>query len=152
MNPPIDFGELYHTGIVVEDIEAAKAEYTDFMGVSFGFQGEADMPVWFPDGAKTVTFRFAYTAQGPHRLELVGALPGTLWTAPSPGHAHHLGYWCDDVPAASAELTRRGAPLAAKLGTLEPDEDGVIVLHRAPSGIYLELVSSEMRAQMFGEE
>jgi catechol 2,3-dioxygenase-like lactoylglutathione lyase family enzyme len=152
MTTPISFGQLYHTGIVVEDFEAAKAEYTELMGVTFGFQGEVEMPVWFPDGPKTVTFRFAYTDQGPHRLELVGEIPGTLWEVPGPGRVHHAGYWCDDVKATSRELSGRGLPLLAKVGVASGDEDASIVFFQAKSGLYIELISSEMKAAMFGEE
>jgi hypothetical protein len=59
----IKFSDLYHTGIVVEDVDAAKAEYTDLTGVTWGPEGEVEMPVCFPDGATTVSFRFAYTTQ-----------------------------------------------------------------------------------------
>jgi hypothetical protein len=152
MTTPINFGTMYHTGIVVKDVDAAMAEYSDIMGVSFGLQGEQEMPVWMPSGARTMNFRFAYTAEGPHRLELVRETPGTLWTMPGVGHAHHLGYWCDDVPAATAELVQRGVPIAAKVGVSDPDEDAAIVLFQAKSGIYLELISSEMRSVMFPED
>jgi len=121
------------------------------MGVTFGFQGEVEMPVWSPDGAKSVTFRFAYTDQGPHRLELVGAIPGTLWEVEGPGRIHRTGYWCNDVQAASAHMLSRGLFLLAKVGVADGDEDASIVFFQAGSGLYIELISSETRAAMFGD-
>jgi hypothetical protein len=148
---PIAFGELYHTGIVVDDVDAAKAEYTDVMGVGWGPEGEYEVPVWLPDGARTVTFKLAYSSEGPHRLELVRAIPGTLWTVSGPGHAHHLGYWSDDVAGASEELSRRGLPLVARVGTTERDGEPSAVFHQARTGAYIELVTSAARAGMFGD-
>jgi catechol 2,3-dioxygenase-like lactoylglutathione lyase family enzyme len=150
MAAPVVFGELYHTGIVVDDVEAAKAEYTDVMGVEWGPEGEYDVPVWLPDGRRNVTFKMAYTAQGPHRLELVRAIPGTLWTVTGPGMAHHLGYWSDDVTGASEELSRRGLALLAKVAVDEDDANPVAVFHQARTGAYIELVSSAGREAMFG--
>lgn len=149
--PPVDFGELYHTGIIVDDVDAAKEEYSELMGVTWGLEGERDVPVWMPEGARTMSFRFAYTAEGPHRLELVRPTPGTLWEVTGVGHAHHLGYWCADVAGTSRELARRGLPLRAKVGVDDEADDAGIVLHQARTGVYIELVDVANRERMFGE-
>ena len=81
-------------------------------------QGESEQPVVLEGGPARLTFGFAYSIQDPHRIELVQAIPGTLWEVPRPGGAHHLGYWSDDVPAMSAALAARGLPLAARVGTV----------------------------------
>src|SRR5688572_25212443 len=149
MEPLVAFAELYHTGIVVDDVDAAKEEYSDLMGVTWGLEGEVDVPVWMPEGARTMSFRYAYTAEGPHRLELVRPTPGTIWTVSGVGHAHHLGYWCDDVVGASAELSRRGLPLRARVGVDTAEGDVPIVIHQARTGIYIELVDASRRDVMF---
>lgn len=151
MIPVINFSNLFHTGIVVDDIDAAKTEYTDMLGVTWEFTGELDMPVWFPTGASTVSFCYAYTSEGPHRLELVRQQPGTLWTVAGAGQVHHLGYWCDDIAAASAELANRGLRLCAKVGADDPDTAAPIVIHQAKTGGYVELVDVAMRPIMFGD-
>jgi hypothetical protein len=152
MSAPINFGRLYHTGIVVDDVEAAKTEYSDLLGVTWGFQGENDMPVWFPDGARTLTFRYAYTVEGPHRLELVGPIPGTLWSVSRCGQPHHFGYWCDDIAGVCAALEQRGLEPLAKLGVTEPDQVPMIAFFEPRAGGYIELVDSSLRAQMFPDE
>jgi hypothetical protein len=149
VTPVIKTSNLFHTGIVVADIEAAKQEYTDLAGFTWGSQGEVEMPVWFPTGPSTISFCFAYTSEGPHRLELVRELPGTLWTASGAGQVHHLGYWCEDVEDASAELVRRGMPLCAKVGVDDADALAPIVIHQARTG-YVELVDMAMQDMMFG--
>lgn len=150
MSPtPINFGDLYHTGIVVSDVDHAKIEYSDLFGVTWGLEGEAEMPVWLPSGARVVNFKFAYTNEGPHRLELVQAIDNSLWSVSDVGQAHHFGYWCEDVTATSAELERRGVPLAAKIGVDSKDSESMFVMHRMNSGAYLELVSAAVREHMF---
>lgn len=148
-NAPINFGDLYHTGIVVSDVDRAKIEYSDLFGVTWGLQGETEMPVWLPSGARIVNFKFAYTNEGPHRLELVQAIEDSLWGVTGIGQAHHFGYWCENVSATSKELERRGIPLAAKIGVDSKDADSMFVMHRLNSGAFIELVSAAMREHMF---
>lgn len=147
-----DHADLYHTGIVVHDLERAKAELSEQLGIAWGLQGESEQPVVLDSGPVRLTFGFAYSAEGPHRIELVQAIPGTLWEVPRPGSAHHLGYWSDDVPAMSAALAARGLPLAARVGTGQPDGPVPIVMHRAPSGLYVELVDRALREVLFGQD
>ena len=147
-----DHADLYHTGIVVHDLEKAKAEMSEQLGLTWGVQGESEQPVVLDGGPATLTFGFAYSARGPHRIEVVQAIPGTLWEVPRPGSAHHLGYWSDDVPAMSAALAARGLPLAARVGTGQPDGEAPIVMHRAPSGLYVELVDRSLREVLFGQD
>ena len=71
---------------------------------------------------------------------------------PRPGSAHHLGYWSADVPAMSAALAARGLPLAARVGIGQPDVPAPIVMHRAPSGLCIELVGRSMREMLFGRD
>src|SRR5438067_13926869 len=68
---PVRHADLYHTGIVVDDIEAAKDELSVALGVTWGPEGSSERAVLLADGPRTMTFTFAYSAEGPHRLELV---------------------------------------------------------------------------------
>jgi hypothetical protein len=147
-----DHADMYHTGIVVHDLERAKAEMSQQLGIGWGIQGESEQAVVLESGPAKLTFRFAYSERGPHRIELVQAIPGTLWEVPWPGSAHHLGYWSDDVPAMSAALTARGLPLAACVGTGQQGGPVSIVMHRAPSGLYVELVDRSLREMLFGQD
>ena len=71
---PLRHSDLYHTGIVVTDVDAAKAELTVTLGITWGFEAAVDMPVVLADGERTLPFRMCYSADGPHRLELVHLL------------------------------------------------------------------------------
>jgi len=147
---PLNHRDLYHTGIVVADVQLAKREYTEALGVSWGLEAEREVPVLLESGPRTVTFRFAYTNEGPHRIELVQQIENTLWTTTAPGHVHHLGYWCDDLRAVSHALLQWGAPRTAAIGATTEAEPWVAVMHRLPSGAHVELVDRAREPDMFG--
>jgi len=128
---PADF---FHTGIVVADLDTAMkdltalADYrwttpmTNTIAVRIGTEIQS-----VPD----VTFRMSYSVQAPH-LELVQAIPGTLWT-PAPGTAaHHLSYFVDEVAMASQRLEAAG--FAFEAGT------DVFAYHNNPLGVRIEIV------------
>jgi hypothetical protein len=148
----LNHANLFHTGLVVDDVESAKAEYSDVAGVEWGPEGEVEMPVWLLAGPQTISFRFAYTTEGPHRIELVRHIPDTIWTSDGGGRVHHLGYWCDDIAGASKELALRGAPLCARVGVDNPDDPAPFLLHRLANGSFIELVDIAARTAMFGEQ
>jgi hypothetical protein len=146
--------DLYHTGVVVTDLVGSMAEYERTLGVTWGFgshrvpAGTLEQPLLTRQGARTVRFQFVYSNEGPHRLELVQAIPETVWAVPSPG-AHHLGYWSDDIVADSAHLSAAGAPWTVRMGVTVEEERPYAVMHRLPSGLDVELVDRALASLMF---
>lgn len=139
---PLRHANLFHTGIVVDDLAAAQDELGELLGVTW-FEGGGDVRVLTDDGARTVRAAYALSREGPHHVELAQSVAGTVWTATAPGQAHHLGYWVDDVAAASAELARLGSP---RIATIAPADDAppMCAYHQA-NGLYVEIVSRAMR-------
>lgn len=142
-------GDVFHTGFVVEDLDAAKRELGSLFELEWTPVEEREMPLRGPDGPFRPTLRFTYTRQGPHRLELLEATPGTIWMPPVAAAggtlaAHHIGVWCDDLAATSRRLVADGAP---RLATYDGDgEDAVgFAYHRLPTGALIELVDSARR-------
>ncbi|PXY36590.1 VOC family protein [Prauserella flavalba] len=143
--------DIYHTGFVVPDLDAAKADLTTVFGVTWTGVEEREMPVLTPDGPVTARMRFVYSQGGSPRLELLEPVPGTIWEAPSlsfgPGGAHHVGVWADDFAATSAKLEAAGFP---RVLTFD-DGSGQAVrfaYHRLPSGPFVELVDATRRAEL----
>src|SRR3546814_12733252 len=104
--------DLWHTGIVVDDLAGAMTELGAQLGVSW-YEGGAEVRMTTEAGTTTVTTSYALSKEGPHHVELGQSIEGTLWTTPPPAHAHHVGHWVDDVLAASRASTRaatRGSP------------------------------------------
>src|SRR5262249_5438429 len=82
--------DCYHTGLVVDDMAAAAERLTTAMGYQWTKPVEATLSVTTAGGDVEVPFRFIYSVNAPH-LELIQEVPGTIWTAPTGGAAHHLG-------------------------------------------------------------
>jgi len=135
--------DLFHTGIVVDDLEAAKEELGRSLGLTWR-DGGADVRLTDADGVRTVHTAYVLSIEGPHHVELVQAIEGTLWTALAPGHAHHVGYWVDDVPAAAAELVRLGSEQVASIA-IKDGRPPMCTYHRSRTGLYLEVVDRALR-------
>ena len=112
MTHPLSATDLYHTGIVVPDIEAWKTRLTEVAGHRWTETMAADLPVRLADGERVLPLRYAYSLDAPH-IELVQEIPGTPWTPAAHLATHHLGYFCDDLPTTSKRLEEAGFQLEA---------------------------------------
>ncbi|MFO7165834.1 MAG: VOC family protein [Mycolicibacterium hassiacum] len=130
--------DLYHTGVVVADLDAAMARLSAIGGYEWTAPLEFSLPVRIADTDRTVDFRFAYSLQAPH-LELVQQIPGTIWT-PVPGNAaHHLGYFVDDVAAVSERLAAAGFEREACV-VGEGGAAAAFAYHIDAAGVRIEIV------------
>ena len=140
--------DQFHVGVVVDDLDAALAELTDLFGYRWCDIISVPTPVTLPRGDETLEFTFAYSASVP-RLEVIRAMPGTLWEPAADSGIHHLGYWSDDVAADSAELVRarvrdRGHRTTARRRAL------LVASIAAASGPRIELVSRSVQEGLEG--
>ncbi|TDC98397.1 VOC family protein [Actinomadura sp. 7K507] len=144
---PLRHADLFHTGIVVDDLASAKADLGDLLGAGW-HTGGADVRLITDGGARTVRTAYALSREGPHHVELCQAIEGTLWTATAPGRAHHLGYWVDDVASASAAMERFGSPRIASIAVTD-DAPPLCAYHRTRSGLYVEIVGLAFKPLLF---
>jgi hypothetical protein len=141
---PLRHSDLFHTGIVVDDLESAKDRFGELLGVSW-YEGGAEVRIVTEDDSRVVATAYALSAEGPHHVELVQSVEGTLYTPSGTGQAHHLGYWADDVAAASAALSTCGLPQAATICLTNRQASPICAYHQACEGFYVELVSTALR-------
>ncbi|MEV5849798.1 VOC family protein [Streptomyces sp. NPDC048179] len=137
MTHPLRAADLYHTGIVVDDVEAWKARMSEVAGYRWTETMSAELPVRLADGDRVLNLRYTYSLDAPH-IELVQEIPGTPWTAAEHIATHHLGYFCDDLTATSKRLAEAGFALEAC--AVIDGEPSVFAYHLAPSGIRVEIV------------
>ncbi|HMK62084.1 MAG TPA: VOC family protein [Acidimicrobiales bacterium] len=135
---------LYHTGIVVDDFEAALAWFTEVAGYRWCEELALDQTVWTPGGDRTVPIRFAYSMSEP-RLEILQAVPGTVWMPANSG-IHHLGYWSDDVDADLDVLGGAGYEAEVKAPTAKGSS--LWAYCRADGRPRVELVSRSLEPMM----
>jgi hypothetical protein len=74
----------------------------------------------------------------------VQSVAGTLWTVTPPGHAHHLGWWVDDVRAATSALRAQGAE---HLGTIAMTDEAppMCAYLRTTDGLCVEVVNRKFK-------
>lgn len=149
----LDITDIYHTGFVVPDLEAAQAEMSAVFGVTWTDVEDREMPVVTPDGPVLARLRFTYSQGGTPRIELLEPVPGTIWETPSyaagPGGAHHVGAWADDFAATSAKLVDAGFPRVLTFDDGSGEDVAVrFAYHRLPSGGFVELVDASRRAEL----
>jgi len=130
--------DQFHLGIIVADIDASAKELTRVAGLRWSPRIETEVPIWTPEaGVVMRQMRAVYSVEPPH-LELVTAIPGTIWSLDPRRPVQHLGYWSDDLLAESAELEKQGLPRVA--GAMTDGRFYGFVYHATPDGLLLELV------------
>lgn len=122
---------LFHVGLIVPDMTAARASLGESIGVSWTDVTERERQVWMASGGEQkVRFKVCHSMTT-FQIELVEQVEGTIWTSSGSG-LHHLGYWAADLEAESEHLTETGFPLVARTETW--------VYHESPLGFYVELL------------
>jgi len=134
--------DLYHTGIVVDDLEAAMEWFTKSAGYTWTDIATVDQQVVIPDGEITVPMRMVYSGADP-RLEIIQTGANTVWT-PADSGVHHIGYWSDDVVSDLATLESNDMIFEVK--SYNPDGSGTLLWAYAigATGLRIELVSRAM--------
>ena len=97
---------LYHTGIVVDDLEATMDWFTKTAGYTWTDVVTVDQQGVTPAGEMTIPMKMVYSGCEP-RLELLQTVAGTVWM-PADSGVHHIGYWSDDVESDLAALESSG--------------------------------------------
>jgi len=128
---------FFHVGILVRDVEAARADFTARLGLEFE-------PVHSQQIATGETTRFCYSLQGPPYLELVEMTGAGSWSPDQPEGFHHLGLSDPDVPGRCAALGP-GAELIA------PGPDGSPLVALTPPealhGVRVEYFDANIAAR-----
>lgn len=140
----------YHVGIVVKDLEAAQAELTEQLGVTWGPVLRLDEVEYRTAAGEDIVLPTAmcYSVEAPH-LELIQELPGSVWVCNEHSNLHHLGFWSDDLPGDSDRLSASGCPLewAGRAGTEAPV---TFTYQRGELGVRIEVVDGAMREALAG--
>ena len=137
-------GELWHVGIVVDDLDATALELGATLGHSFTSVQEQEVTVVLGDRAadpcalETARVRWAATSGESPDWELIQAGSGLWSTERSRGQAlHHLAYWSDDLEGDIARLRGQGYELEASGDDVEGRIRFAYLI--APGGIRIEL-------------
>jgi hypothetical protein len=139
--------DMYHVGIVVPSLEDGQAHFADLFGVRWAPVIETPTAVRMADGSvATVDLRLVYSIDAPH-LELVEAVPGSVWDLNPHSNIHHIGFWSDDLGADGTRLHGSGCPLEV-MGDSGGSEPLFWAYHKDRLGVRVELVDGALRAPM----
>ena len=101
----ITFDDIYHVGIIVPDMEAAMDELGRRFNVGWRDPSTATVRVRDQGGDRILSPRVTFCDNStPIALELIEALPGTVWSVTGRSQLHHFGLYVDSVQAAIDEL------------------------------------------------
>lgn len=80
MTFPLNPADLYHTGVVVADLDAAMRRLSDVAGYRWTTPLTQMLPIRVPPATIEVELTLIYSLQSPH-VELIAEVPDTPWTA-----------------------------------------------------------------------
>ena len=128
---------FFHVGILVRDVEAARADFSAKLGLEFE-------PVHSQQIATGETTRFCYSLQGPPYIELVEMTGTGSWSPEQPEGFHHIGVSDRSVPARCAAFGNRVEVIAPG----DDDVPRVVLTHpQALHGIRVEYFDATTAAQ-----
>jgi hypothetical protein len=99
--------DLYHTGIVVPDLDVAMARLSALAGYQWITPLSYTLPFRTATETRELTSTVVYSVQSPH-VELLQEVPGTPWTAAPGNSVHHLGYFTDNLADTARTLEANG--------------------------------------------
>jgi Glyoxalase/Bleomycin resistance protein/Dioxygenase superfamily len=130
--------DLYHTGIVVPDLDEAMARLTALAGYRWITPLSYTLPFRTATGTRELTSTIVYSVQSPH-VELVQEVPGTPWTAAPGNSVHHVGYFTDNLVESARALEDNGFRFEMT-GELPGSEFGMFAYYVDGSGTRIEIV------------
>jgi hypothetical protein len=104
---PISPGDLYHVGMVVANLADEVARLSAIGHYRWTTLVGRARRIRHADREMAVHPKIVISLDAPH-IELVEALPGTVWDRTAVGALHHIGYFTDDLAAAQASLEANG--------------------------------------------
>lgn len=146
----IDATAIYHTGIAVNNLEAAQRFYEQSFGVAWApVHHYKPLRLWLPEqGQVDVEIRAVYSRHGPHHIELIEGAKGSFYDPATMRTPLHTGLWVDSV----GDEIRRLVPLGWKvLASKKPPEaayGNMAYLTHPTENLVFELVGRELEPMM----
>jgi catechol 2,3-dioxygenase-like lactoylglutathione lyase family enzyme len=140
--------DMYHTGIVVDDLEKAMDSYSRALGIRWAEPLPGSGFLRTHEGPLPRFDWFTYSIGGEHHIELLEQIDDTAWKATTRGpRLHHIGYWVDDIAAEIARFEELGFP--AEIRAERSNGTPYMSYHLDPNGgLYIELVDRAVAANV----
>ena len=94
---------FFHVGILVADIDAAIARFSDTLGLAFAPVMDAPVQLRGADETVDLTMKATYSREGPPHIELIqGQHEDGIFSLSGGERIHHLGCWAPSLDAGEA--------------------------------------------------
>jgi hypothetical protein len=142
----VDLGPPFHTGFVVDDLNAAMATWAR-LGVRWAKPVRSTGCWRAGDARREVSMGVVYSTGTSHHLELIAPDDPSFFRFGSTAAAHHVGYYVDDVARMSVRLRDAGFPIVLSRHADRDDTRPTLTYHRVPGmGFHIELVPASIRS------
>jgi len=142
----LDFQRVFHTGLLVHDLEEGMAQYGEALNLEWAkpFTFEA-LPLWTPGtGLQHLRLEVTYSTRGPQHLEIMIGPKGSFYDPDLGIGFHHVGYWVDDVREEVQGMQHKGWSVVAA-GDVPEEGWGTFVYLTPPGGgLVVEFVSTSL--------
>jgi hypothetical protein len=146
---PFLWNNVYHVGVVVNDIESSIREVGDQLGVTFDAPQLLTVTSGGPGGGgRPASVRLAYSHGEPPFLELLEASEDGVWTQAGGQRLHHVGVWTPDIKKEVGRLELLG--FSTEMVGIAADERDLFAYLINAQGIRVELVAERIRAGLEG--
>lgn len=142
-----DMQRIFHTGIVVHDLQTAMSELGASMNLQWTQVRRFDpLPFWTPEkGLHDITVEAVYSKQGPHHLEICVGPKGSFYDPDVFPDGRHIGVWVDDLAAEMEKLLGLGWKICGAGGTPEQGYGVLAYVSPPTAGFVVELVSAALK-------
>jgi hypothetical protein len=129
----------FQLGLLVQDIEAARAELEQALGITWGPLSEVTMGQW--------PIRMCFSTEGPPFLELIEGPAGSPWDSTTGSRLDHIGFWVNDLDRAIEAGEQNGLTISQDG---RPDGWPEAYLQTRASGLRIEYLDAGLAPQLYG--
>lgn len=146
----IDYRRLYHTCMLVPDLEAAMQAIGAPTGILWSEPWTYEnLRYWTPQGfVVTPRIRVTYSKLGPQHVELIEPAAGGYFELARERCMHHVGIWSSDVGAETKALVDEGWTVRAAAVSPQEGYGRVSFVEPPGGGLLLELVTTGLEPLM----
>lgn len=105
--------DIHHIAFVAPDLRRGMDEVGEVYGVEWTTPRHMELRVRDHRGVRALSLSVVYSRQGPLFLEVLQAVPDSVWAAQPGSRLHHVGVHVDDVEAEIERLEGLGQALEA---------------------------------------
>ncbi len=109
----IRYEDIHHIAFVAADLHRGMEEVGEVYGVTWTTPRHLDLNVRDANGDRPIKLSVVYSQQGPLFLEVLQAVPDSVWALTPGSQLHHIGVHVEDVNAEIERLEGLGQALEA---------------------------------------